>query len=611
MLRKSDVLWLLHLRRQHPQHLTLLCDAIVTERRLCHVFRQTTLRSARNIMGIRRQHSVRHARTGEILFRRLTCALAIMLLWSAWERSLAAAEVAAAFPPATGGANANTPPTEVKALYIREFRVQGAKLMSGADVGEVVYPYLGPERTAEDVERARAALENAYHSKGFQTVSVEVPQQRAKGGVVVLKVVENKVGRLRVRGARYFLPSDIKREIPSLAEGRVPNFNDVTREIIALNQLADRRVTPVLQAGVEPGTVDIDLNVKDSFPMHGSIELNNRYSADTVPLRLNGSISYNNLWQLAHSAGFSFQVAPERPEDATVFSGYYIAPVPGINGLSLMLMGTSQDSNVSTLGGAAVAGRGQVIGLRALTRLPSRPGFYQSFSFGMDYKHFDEDVTVGTTVLATPIDYYPITANYGATWTDKYGFTEFNGALNFHLRGTGSDAIEFDSKRYLADGAYIYFRGDLSRTHDLPLGLQLFGKIQGQLADSPLINSEQISGGGMSTVRGYLESSALGDNGIFGSLELRSPSLIGSANPDGERRNEWRFYAFYDVGKLTLNEPLPEQQAGFELASWGLGSRLRLFGHLHGSVDFALPLEPQANTDVDEWLLTFRVWADF
>jgi hemolysin activation/secretion protein len=497
-------------------------------------------------------------------------------------------------------------------LYIREYRVHGARLLPAAEVGDTVYPFLGPERTAEDVEMARAALEKAYHDKGFQTVMVQVPQQRGKEGIIYLTVTENKVGRLRVRGARYFLPSDIKRDIPSLSEGRVPNFNDVTREIIALNQMADCRVTPVLHnPGVEPGTIDIDLNVKDSFPLHGSIELNNRYSADTVPLRLNGSISYNNLWQAAHSAGFSFQIAPERLEDATILSGYYIAPVPGINGLSLMVMGTMQDSNVSTLGGAAVAGRGNILGIRAIARLPTRPGFYQSFSFGMDYKDFEEDVRVGDELISTPIQYYPFVANYGATWTGKTGFTEFNGSLNFHLRGMGSDPFEFDAKRFQADGAYLYFRGDLSRTQDLPWGFQAFAKVQGQLSDSPLINSEQMAGGGLATVRGYLESAALGDNGIFGSVELRSPSLIGKANPEGERDHEWRFYAFYDAGRLTLRESLPEQQDRFDLSSWGVGTRMRLLDHLNGSLDVAMPLDPITNTDVDEWFLTFRVWADF
>ncbi len=70
----------------------------------------------------------------------------------------------------------------------------------------------------------------------------------------------------------------------------MPNFNDVAREIVSLNQMADRRVTPTLKPGVESGTMDVDLNVKDTFPLHGSLESNNRYSANTTPLRLNGSL---------------------------------------------------------------------------------------------------------------------------------------------------------------------------------------------------------------------------------------------------------------------------------------------------------------------------------
>ncbi|MFX7705295.1 POTRA domain-containing protein, partial [Acinetobacter baumannii] len=72
------------------------------------------------------------------------------------------------------------------------------------EIEEAIYPFLGPGKTSEDVEKARAALEKAYHDKGFQTVSVAVPQQNVTGGVVTLKVSELKVGRLRVKNSRYF-----------------------------------------------------------------------------------------------------------------------------------------------------------------------------------------------------------------------------------------------------------------------------------------------------------------------------------------------------------------------------------------------------------------------
>lgn len=483
--------------------------------------------------------------------------------------------------------------------------------MSQREVGETVYPYLGPGRTVADVEGARAALEEAYKAKGFQTVTVEIPRQTGRGGVVGLKVVENAVGRLRVKGSRYFSLARIRKGAPSLREGIVPNFQDITRDVVALNQWPDRKITPLLRPGVEPGTVDIDLNVEDKFPLHGSVELNNRYSPDTSELRLNGSVSYNNLWQLGHSAGFSFQIAPERLEDAKVFSGYYLARFASAPWLSWILQGTKQDSNVSTLGGAAVAGRGEVLGTRALITLPGLPGrtdFYHSLSVGFDYKHFEENVLLGLDTTTTPITYWPVTAAYGASLVAKGRVTELNAGLTFHFRGTGSSGAEFDAKRFKANGSFIYLRGDLAHTQQLPASFEAYAKVQGQITGQSLINSEQFSGGGLSTARGYLESTSLGDNALFGTFELRSPSLLGWwKNKD----SEWRVYGFVDAGFLTLNHPLPEQTSRFELASYGFGSTLRLLDYLNGSIDVGFPLIDQGATLAGDPLVTFRVWADF
>ena len=253
--------------------------------------------------------------------------------------------------------------------------MQGSKAIPPLIVEEAVYPFLGRARTAEDVEKARAALEKAYHDKGYQAVTVEVPVQDVAEGVVLLKVLENPVGRLRVRGARFFRPSRMTARVPELAEGRVLQFNDVNKAVMRLNRLRDLRVTPELKPGVEPGTIDIDLNVDDSLPLHGSIEINNRYSANTARLRLNGSINYENLWQAGHAMGFSFQVAPEKPSDATIYSAYYLARFKDIDWLSLLIQGTQQNSDVSTLGGLAVAGRGSRGGLSTARRPPGIGAF--------------------------------------------------------------------------------------------------------------------------------------------------------------------------------------------------------------------------------------------
>jgi hemolysin activation/secretion protein len=362
----------------------------------------------------------------------------------------------------------------------------------------------------------------------------------------------------------------------------------------------------------------MDLEVDDTFPLHGSLELNNRYSTNTVPLRLSGSLSYSNLWALGHTIGGSVQVAPERPQDALIYSAFYSLPVS--ESLSFMLSGMKQDSNVSTLGGAAVVGRGEIYGIRANWTLPASDTYFHTLSFGLDYKHFDQDVVFAGQMIQTPIDYYPLQlAYYGSTRSDKT-FTEGNVSANWHSRGMGSDIPSVDRKRYNADGAYIYFRGDLAQTRDLAQGFQVMGKVQGQYSPYPLINTEQYAGGGQSTVRGYLESAALGDSGWFGTLELRSPSFLkkwsdkhrpkdaAETDPD---KHEWRVYGFVEGGRLFVNDPLPDEAISYDLASYGIGSRIKLWNKLNGSIDAALPIHTLAPTVKDDLFISFRLWTEF
>jgi len=494
-------------------------------------------------------------------------------------------------------------------FYIREYRVEGAKKLPRVEVERAVYSFLGPERGVDDVEQARAALEKAYHAQGYQTVSVGVPQQDPRRGIIRLQVVEGKVGRLRVKGANFFLPSQIKREAPSLAEGRVPNLKQVGKEIVALNRLTDRRVTPSLLPGAEPGTVDIDLTVEDKLPLHGSLELNNRFSTGTTELRLNGGLSYANFFQKGHTGGFSFQIAPEKLADALVYSAYYLARIS--DGTSLMLTGTKQDSDVSTLGGASVGGRGNIIGLRAIYDLPNTEKFFQNFSIGIDYKSFEEDIVLGADTISSPIEYYPISANYGATWVADKAFTEMNHSLTFGLRGLGSGITDYSNKRVKADGNFVYLRSDVAHTRDLKDGAQLFGKLQGQLSNRPLINNDQFAGGGLGSARGYLEATSLGDNAIFGTFEYRSQSFIGNPGPTNPKSDEWRIHAFADAGWMGIWNSLPDQDAHYGFASTGLGTRFRVRDHYNGSVDIAVPLVDRPDASAGDIRITFRGWADF
>jgi hemolysin activation/secretion protein len=516
-------------------------------------------------------------------------------------------------------------------FFIAEYRVHGVHSLAADDVEQAVYPFVGPDRTLDDIQAACTSLEKAYQAKGFGAATVRATGRATRTGIVELVVSEGRVEKLRVKGAHYFSPVSIKTQAPALAEGRVLNFNDINHDVVALNQLQDRTVTPTLRPGAEPGTYDIDLDVKDSPPLHAGVELNDYSSPNTRPLRLTGSVNDSNLWQTGQGAGVSFEEAPQRREDSEVFSGYYLARFAGLERFSLMVQGTKQDSNVSTLGGSTVAGPGQTLELRAIYALPNGKDwstlkdwqdFSQSVSLSLDYKHFSQSVQLAppsataasasteTDTIVTPITYYPLTAGYSATWGNASGkgsVTGVDAAVTLNFRGAGSGPNQFNLNRYGADGSFIYFRGDVSRAQALPAGWVLFGKIQGQVASEPLISSEEYSGGGEQTVRGYLESEVVGDDGVFGSLELRTPSLL----VQGKQQADCRLYLFADGGALKLIDPLPEQTANYSLSSVGIGTRLSLFDHLSGACDVGYPLISQAYTMAHEVQVRFRLRVDY
>jgi hemolysin activation/secretion protein len=514
-------------------------------------------------------------------------------------------------------------------LYIKEFRVLGNHQLSRAEVEKAVYPFMGPERTPDDVEQARAALEKAFQEKGLQTVSVQIPQQTGKRGIVFLQVTEAKIGRLNVEGARYFSLNAIKKQVPSLQPGSVPDFNKVSKEILSLNQWSDRQVIPTLTPGFEPGTVDVNLKVKDTLPWHGSAEWNNRYSFGTPTYRVNLASSYDNLWQLGHSIGASYQTAPDQPSAVQNWNVFYTARFPTVDWLKLNVSYGSQNS-VSTLpsggsGNGSSLGNGNTAGFRFLAALPSEKEFSQSCSFGIDFKHVDQltsltQVSAGANVNDQPLDYWPIRLDYNAVWAPTNAVTILDAGVSFGIRGAAISSYgnenEIATAKFGADGGFIHFNGSLSHTHDLPGGLQIFGKVQGQVSPEPLIYTEQYSGGGLDTCRGYLESTVVGDSGVFGSMELRSPSIMqGHAGI-----NEWRVYAFLDGGTVVNVPPDGVTNAYapyYNLASYGCGSRIKMFDYLNGSIDVGIPMTSQPNGQIPysvvAWspLVTFRIFGEF
>lgn len=515
-----------------------------------------------------------------------------------------------AAPPASSNASAATAPSHPQTADIEAYDVDGNTVLDQDTIEETVYPFLGPGRLHSDVEAARAALEKAYQKRGFQSVVVEIPQQSVRDGIVKLHVVEAPVGRLRVVGSRYYSLDEVKKEVPAFQEGKVPNLADAQTQITALNRLPDRRVTPSLKAGKIPGTVDVDLKVNDTLPVHATVELNNDHSQNTPPLRTTATVRYNNLFQLGHSISATYSVAPQDRNSAEVFAGSYLAPIWDTQ-WSVLAYGYDSNSNVSTFGGTNVLGKGYAIGLRGILQLPQLGEFSETLNFGMDFKHFLENIALGTQSVNAAVDYWPVVASYSLERTTPQSASSGTVAVTAGIRGLGSDQFIFENKRAFANPNFIHANIDLNHTEELWFGTEFAVRLSGQVADDPLVSSEQFSAGGLTSVRGYLQSEAVADDGVLESVELRSPSISTLLGPYTYNLiDEWRGFIFFDAARLWLLDPLADQQSHFALYSTGVGTRIHLWDHFEGEAVLGFPLKSGAATRQDRPYVQFSVKSD-
>lgn len=493
-----------------------------------------------------------------------------------------------------------------------EFVVDGNTVLQKTHIEKAVYPYLGPAKTINDVKQARAALEQTYQTLGYLTVSVSIPEQDVKNGVVKLLVTEGSVERLRVKDAKFTTHAALKSRVQEFEAGKVPHFPTAQAQLDTLSRTQNRQVSPILRPGKSPGKVEVDLQVQDKLPLHGSLELNDRFAPSTSRTRLNGALRYENLWQMDHSIGISFQASPEDLNEVKVFSGTYV--IPRQNGDYFAMYAVVSDSNIAAVGDVNVIGNGRISGMRYIHPLKGAEQYYQSLTMGMDYKDFKENVILlgADTSINSPVSYLSFSMGYdGTLQTDAYQ-TQMNATINLAPRGLGNNENEFNVRRQDAKPNFAYLRADVKHLQRLPYDWTVQARFLGQLSNTSLIAPEQFAIGGVDSVRGYLESSSLGDNGVQVAIELRTPPLkkLIKQYQFADYLKDFYLFGFYDAGLVRVYNA-PNNRPNQHIASTGVGLKLKTNKGLFTSLDYAYAFDDSVQVNAGDERLHFRLGIEW
>jgi hemolysin activation/secretion protein len=488
---------------------------------------------------------------------------------------------------------------------ITRFEVSGNTLLSQPQVDELLGKFTGKERDFGDVQRALEALEAVYHQRGYNVVTIELPEQELNRGVVKLRVVETRIGRVSVRNNQYFDEANIRRSLPALREGSTPNLKQVSSNLRQANENPSKQVTMKLQSGEKADEVDAVLDVKDESPWKIMGNADNTGTEATGKTHLGVVLQNANLFGRDHLATLQYTTSAEEPGRVKVYgAGYHIPLYESGDSLDFYASYSNVDSGTIAAGAfnLAVSGKGAVYGARYNQALAKRGELESRLSYGLDVKAFKNSVQLSGTELGNDVTVHPVSIAYQASLPIKQG--EIGGQVTL-LRnipgGSNGGQSEFTAARSGAKDSYTILRFGGSITRALAGDWQVRAIGNGQYSSDALIPGEQFGAGGATSVRGFIEREISNDSGLGVNLELYTPNLCRQAN--------WncRLLGFYDNAYIRRNHALPGEIDSTSISSAGVGARFVLSTYVNLQLDYGHVLRAGATNRADANRLHVRL----
>jgi hemolysin activation/secretion protein len=505
-------------------------------------------------------------------------------------RMLAGSVLAAAVSAAWAG---DTPDTsEVIRFEITRFDVSGNTLLPAGEVERAVAPFAGHNRDFGDVQRALEALEEVYHARGYNVVTVQLPEQELNGGVVRLQVVQTTIGKVIVSGNRAFSEENIRRSLPTLQPGQTPNLKRVSANLKLVNENPARQAKLSLSGGELDDTVDAKIEVADETPWKVMANVDNTGTDSTGKTHAGVVLQHANLLGRDHVGSLQYTTTVEHPDQVAVWGAGYHIPLYSL-GDSVDLFGSYSNVDSGTVNAGlvnlAVSGKGAVYGAR-YNQVLARRGEYESrIIYGLDYKAYKNSVVFFGQDFGNDVTVRPASLTYMGTLPLQGAETSFSlSAVHNIAGGSNGSAEDFTRTRAGARAAWNALRFGGAISFGIGGDWQARMLLNGQYTSDALVPGEQFGAGGSSSVRGFNERELATDSGVLQNFELYTPDLC--------RKAGWqcRLLAFYDTAWGKRNHALAGELTSTAISSAGIGLRFAVGSAVSVQLDYGHVLQEGA-----------------
>jgi hemolysin activation/secretion protein len=473
---------------------------------------------------------------------------------------------------------------------ISRYAVEGSTLLKQQDIDRALAPFTGPGKDFGDVQRALEALQLTYQKEGYGGVEIRLPEQELEKGEVKLRVIEPKIAKITVEGNEYFTEANVRRSVPALKEGETPNSREIGKSVRLANENPSKQSAVLLRASEREDQLDATIRVSDVDPKRYSVSLDNTGNSETHYERLGLAFQHSNMFGLDQVLTAQFITAPLNYHDVTVFGVGYRIPLYSFGDSLDLVAGYSNVDSGTVQNLFVVSGQGAVYAVRYNQNLPRWGDLEHRFSYGFDYRAYQNDVkpTNGDTKLVPDITVHPVTLTYSGSWrAENKGELSYYASMLQNIPG-GNDGRDDNFKAVGArfpDGtaSYRLFRTGVTYARPIVADWQVRIRADGQYTEDALVSPEMFAIGGADSVRGFNERYVANDKGYRTSWELYTPDTAKAVGLDGRLR----FLAFYDQGVVKRNKIQPGELSQQSLDSAGVGLRLNYKTNLTVRLDVA------------------------
>lgn len=440
------------------------------------------------------------------------------------------------------------------------FVLQGITLKGNDTIptDELLAPVLdkiGTEIGFAGIEAIAARLTKVYRDHGYVLAQVVVPAQDVSSGNVELSVLEGRVGHVRLDvAAGTPIHEDLLRaRVAQIPLGQPLQQGVLERTMLLLSDLPGIQVTSAIEAGEEPGTVDLTIGVTPVKRWTFAVDLDNFGTEPSGEWRLGALARLNSPFMIGDNLDLRL-LGSERGDTLYGRIGYE-APINAEGtrvGVAVSRLNYALGKEFASLDAQGEATVVDFTLTHPLVRTRN-----QSLLARVNIEYRDLIDNIGVADLHNPRSL--VEGSVGLSYESRDGLLGggFNSADvelligNLHFRSAAAEELDASALGRNTQGNEVRATFFANRLNAVTDRVSVFVGVSGQWAATTLDSSSRFLLGGPHAVRAYSPSEALVDEGFVATVEARY-AISSKAS----------VFGFFDFGTGWYNaNPRPQQGA--------------------------------------------------